>query len=341
MTIKDLAAKTGYAVGTVSRVLNNHPNGSEKARTAILAAVEESGFQLNVNARQLKQSHGTSILVILKGSGNLLFAEMLEAIQTALQDTRYPLHVEYIHGAENEVRRARNLVREKKCLGVIFLGGNLDNFREEFEALGVPGVLITNSAEELQLPGLSSVCIDDRKAAAGAIEMLISLGHKNIAVVGSHRIYSDTCRKRWEGVLEALQSHGLSIDHEADYATVYFSPDGGYTGTRELLDRGRKFTALFTMSDLMAIGAFRALTDAGLKIPGDVTVMGFDGLPVDEYLVPRLSTVDQPGTAMARRGLELLLDAIENGAEARHETVPFTILRRESTGRRVAADNSF
>ena len=91
----------------------------------------------------------------------------------------------------------------------------------------------------------------------------------------------------------------------------------------------------------MAIGAFRALTDAGLKIPGDVSVMGFDGLPVDEYLVPRLSTVDQPGTSMARRGLELLLDAIENGTEARHETVPFTILRRESTGRRVAADNSF
>ena len=79
MTIKDLAAMTGYAVGTVSRVLNNHPNVSEKARTAILAAVEESGFQLNVNAKQLKQSHGNSILVILKGSGNILFAEMLES----------------------------------------------------------------------------------------------------------------------------------------------------------------------------------------------------------------------------------------------------------------------
>jgi len=136
MTIKDLAAKTGYAVGTVSRVLNNHPNVSEKARTAILAAVEESGFQLNVNARQLKQAHGTSILVILKGSGNILFAEMLENIQTALHGTRYPLHVDYIHGADNEVRRAKTLVREKKCLGVIFLGGNLDNFREEFQELG-------------------------------------------------------------------------------------------------------------------------------------------------------------------------------------------------------------
>ena len=332
MTIKDLAAKTGYAVGTVSRVLNNHPNVSEKARTAILAAVEESGFQLNVNAKQLKQSHGNSILVILKGSGNILFAQMLEVIQTALHGTRYPLHVEYIHGADNEVRRAKVLINEKKALGVIFLGGNLENFRAEFEDLGVPGVVITNSAEELQLPNLSSVCIDDRKAAACAVETLISLGHKKIAVIGGHRLYSDICRKRWEGVLDALEAHGLSIDPELDYAAVYFSPEGGCTGTTELLSRGREFTALFTMSDLMAIGAFRALKDAGLDVPGDVSVMGFDGLPVDEYLVPRLSAVDQPGPDMARLGLQMLLDAIENGAEPRHEAVPFTIVHRESTG---------
>ena len=332
MTIKDLAARTGYSVGTVSRVLNNQPHVSETAREIILQAARECGFQLNTNAKQLKQQHGTSILVILKGSGNILFAQMLESIQTALHGTRYPLHVEYIHGADNEVRRARTLIREKKCLGVIFLGGNLDNFREEFQELGVPGVLITNNAEELQLPNLSSVYIDDRKAADCAIEMLISQGHKKIAVIGGHRTYSDACRKRWEGVLDALERHGLSIDQELDYATVYFSPEGGYSGTTELLGRGREFTALFTMSDLMSIGAYRALKDAGLEVPGDVSVIGFDGLPVDEFLIPRLTAVDQPGPDMACRGLELLLDAIENGADARHEAVPFTIVHRESTG---------
>lgn len=332
MTIKDLAAKTGYAVGTVSRVLNNHPNVSEKARTAILAAVAESGFQLNQNAKQLKQSHATSILVILKGSGNILFAEMLEVIQTALHGTRYPLHVDYLHGADNEVRRARQLIREKNALGVIFLGGNLENFRTEFAELGVPAVLVTNSAESLGFGNLSSVYIDDRAAARQAVESLISLGHKHIAVIGGHRLYSDICRMRWEGVLDAMNAHGLSIDPELDYSTVYFSPDGGYQGTTELLQRGQNFTALFTMSDLMAIGAYRALKDHKLEVPGDVSVIGVDGLPVDDYLIPRLTTVDQPTEAMARRGLELLLDAIENGSAARHEAVPFTLLYRESTG---------
>ena len=333
MTIIDLAAKTGYAVGTVSRVLNNHPNVSEKARTAILAAVEESGFELNANAKQLKQSHATTILVILKGSGNILFAEMLEVIQTALHDTRYPLHVDYLHGADNEVRRAKKLIREKNALGVIFLGGNLENFRADFKDLGVPAVLVTNSAESLGFDNLSSVYIDDREAARHAVENLISLGHKNIAVIGGHRRYSDISRMRWEGVLEALAAHGLSIDPELDYATVYFSPEGGYQGTMELLRRGRPFTALFTMSDLMAIGAFRALKDQKLAVPGDVSVIGFDGLPVGEYLIPRLTTVDQPTEAMARRGLELLLDAVENGAGAKHEAVPFTLLYRESAGK--------
>lgn len=332
MTIKDLAAKTGYAVGTVSRVLNNHPNVSEKARTAILAAVEESGFQINENARQLKQSHATSILVILKGSGNILFAEMLETIQTALHDTRYPLHVEYMHGGDDEVRRAQALIREKNALGVIFLGGNLENFRKGFAGLGVPGVLVTNDGSSLGFDRLSSVYVDDRRAAARAVEALIALGHQKIAVIGGHRTYSDICRKRWEGVLDALEAHGLTIDPENDYATVYFSPEGGYSGATELLGRGREFTAVFTMSDLMAIGAFRALKDHGLEVPGDVSVIGFDGLPVDEYLVPRLTTVNQPGPDMARRSLELLLDVIENGAQARHEAVPFTLEYRESTG---------
>ena len=333
MTIKDLAAKTGYAVGTVSRVLNNHPNVSEKARAAILAAVEESGFQLNVNAKQLKQTRATSILVIVKGMGNVVFFQMVEQIQNLLSGTRYPLHVEYMHGADNEVRRAAALAREKKALGVIFLGGNLENFRADFAALGLPGVLVTNDGSSLNFPNLSSVFIDDRRAAKQAVQTLISLGHKKICVVGGHRYYSDTSLKRWEGALDALGEHGLTIDPEADYATVYFSPEGGCTGTAELLSRKREFTAIFAMSDLMAMGVIRTLRDHGLRVPEDVSVVGFDGIPLGEFFLPRLSSVEQPAVDMARRSVELLLDTIENDAPARHEAVPFTLLYRESTGR--------
>ena len=332
MTIKDLAAMTGYAVGTVSRVLNNHPNVSEKARKAILAAVEESGFQLNTNAKQLKQTHATTILVIVKGTGNFLFASMVEKIQHLLDHSPYHLHVDYLYGAENEVMRAVQLSREKKALGVLFLGGNNDNFRSDFYKLDIPSVLVTNDASDLGFDKLSSIYVDNFEASRQAAEVLIERGHRRFAVIGGHRDYSDTSRQRWEGVLHALNAHSISIDPELDYATVYFSTEGGYQAVEQLLERGRTFTAIITMSDMMAIGAIRALRDHGLSVPADVSVVGFDGLPLGQYLVPRLSTIDQPGEEMARRSVEILLDCIENGAPAKHEAAAFTLLRRESVG---------
>ena len=137
MTIKDLAVKTGYGVATVSRVLNNHPNVSEKARQAILEAVEESGFQINANAQHLKQVHSTSILVVVKGTSNELFAELVEAIQGCVASTEYPLLVDYLDENANEVLRALQLCREKKPQGILFLGGNQDHFRESFHHINV------------------------------------------------------------------------------------------------------------------------------------------------------------------------------------------------------------
>ena len=135
MTIKDLAIKTGYAVGTVSRALNDHPNVSDKARKAILQAAQECGFELNVNAKQLKQSHSNTILVIVKGTSNELFSEMLESIQNLISITHYQLAVDYMDEDLNEVRRAVQLCREKKPQGIMFLGGNNQNFIDDFDNL--------------------------------------------------------------------------------------------------------------------------------------------------------------------------------------------------------------
>ena len=331
MTIKDLAAKTGYAVGTVSRVLNNHPSVSEKARTAILAAVEESGFRLNANARQLKQLHGTTILVIVKGNGNVLFFQMVEKIQALLSGTRYSLHVEYIHAADNEVRRAAMLSREKKALGVIFLGGRQDHFRSDFAGLGLPGVLVTNDGSGLGFENLSSVCVDDRKGARQAVEALLALGHRKVAVIGGDWSSSDVSLQRWQGAQDAMHARDLTMDMDGNYVAVPFTPEGGYEGVAELLRRGREFTAIFAMSDLMAIGAIRALQDYGIRVPGEVSVVGFDGVPLCEFTVPRLTSVGQPALDMAERSVQLLLDTIENSAAAHHEIVHHTILYREST----------
>ena len=331
MTIKDLAAKTGYAVATVSRVLNNHPNVSEKARRVIMQAVEESGFQLNVNAKQLKQQHATTILVVVKGTANELFAELVESIQSLLSQTQYPLEVYYLDEDENEVRRAVRLCREKKPLGILFLGGNTHNFLTDFQKIDVPCVVVTNDMARLKFANLSSVSVDGREACRKAVDSLIDQGHRKIVVVGGERVLSDTGRQRYEGCLEAMRQRQISFDEDLDYRGVRFSYQDGYDATQSLLKEGREFTALFAAADVMAIGAIRALRDAGKRVPEDVSVVGFDGLPLGSFLVPQLTTIVQPVQQMAQQSVQILLSCIEEAAGARHETVPFVLLRRESS----------
>lgn len=333
MTIKDLAAQTGYSVGTVSRVLNNQPHVSELAREIILKAAAESGFQLNTNAKQLKQQHSTSILVICKGRSNELFDALLVAIQARIAETNYPLIVDYIDEIENEVRRAVQLCLEKKPLGILFLGGNQENFLADFHHISLPCVLVTNSAADLPFQNLSSVSSDDILAASMAIDHLVQLGHEKIVVVGGHRKYSDTTDLRYRGCLDAFREHGVEFNEDRDYETARFSFDDGYRAAKALLERNPDFTALFAMSDVMAIGAIRALNDEGRRVPEDVSVIGFDGLTIGEYTVPRLATVSQSVGELADRSLELLSHNIEDGTTARHEIIPVTFLCKESVRR--------
>ena len=259
MTIKDLAMKTGYAVGTVSRALNDHPNVSEKARKVILQAAAECGFELNVNAKQLKQQHSNTILVVVKGTSNELFSEMLESIQNLIAKTRYQLVVDYMDEDANEVIRAVQLCREKKPLGVLFLGGNTQNFAADFDKIDIPSVLVTNDASSLPFENLSSVSTDDMEAGRCAIDTLIALGHRVIAIIGGDRVTSDTSRLRYEGCLQSFASNGIPFDADRDYQGVRYSYQDGYEATKALLDAGSRFTAIFAIADVMAIGAISAL----------------------------------------------------------------------------------
>lgn len=330
MTIKDLAEKTGYGVATVSRVLNGHPNVSEKARTAILKAVDESGFEINVNAKHLKQQHATCILVMVKGTSNEMFAQMVEAIQAYASKTKYPLVVDYLDEDADEVHRAVQLCRERKPRGILFLGGNRQNFLNDFHKIDIPCVLVSNDASSLPFANLSSVSTDDRLASHCAMDLLIGLGHRKVVIVGGDRTGSDIGRLRYEGCLEAIRAHGLDFDEELDYQEARFSFQDGYDATDKLLRQGRKFTALFAAADVMAIGAIRALKDAGKRIPEDVSVIGLDGLEIGEYIVPRLATVAQNVELLAQKSHELLQQILEGGSGGRHLTVPVTLCAKES-----------
>ena len=331
MTIKDISAQTGYSVGTVSRVLNNQPNVSEKARKAILEAAHATGFQLNTNAKQLKQQHSNSILVLVKGNSNQLFGELVEALQQRMSDAAHPLTVDYLDEDRNEVRRALQLCLEKKPRGILFLGGHRQNFLADFDKIGVPCVLVTADATGMPFENLSSVSSDDCSGSRMATDAMIRQGHRRFAIIGGDREVSDTTKLRYEGCLEAFAAHDITFDPQLDYENARFSYEGGYQAACNLLDRGRDFTALFAMSDVMAIGAVRALNDRGIKVPEAISVMGFDGLQVGDFIQPRLSTVCQNPQELAAHSVEILLENIKNAQPPRYETIPVRIQLREST----------
>ena len=330
MTIKDLSAQTGYSVGTISRVLNNQPNVSQKARETILRAAAECGFQLNANAKQLKQQHSNSILVLVKGAHNKVFALLVESIQDRIAETKYSLVVDYMDESENEVLRAVQLSLEKKPRGILFLGGNRENFVADFDKIRVPCVLVTNNAAEFPFPNLSSVSSDDKLAGRIAIEHLISLGHRKIAIIAGDHTHSDIGRLRFEGAMEAFREHGICFDPDTDCETVRYTCPDGYRAAQQLLARNREFTAIFAMSDVMAVGAIRGLCDAGKRVPEDISIVGFDGLELGEFTIPRLASVLQNLEELAARSFRMLLDNIESSTAARYEIVPVSLKDRES-----------
>lgn len=332
MTIKDIAREAGYAVGTVSRVLNNHPDVSEKARTRILAVVEKNGFTLNNNAKNLKQQVSSNILVLVKGTRNELFAALVEELQHLAAGSPYTILTDYFEEDEDEVTRAAVLCAEKKPLGILFLGGYSENFLRDFHRIRVPAVLVTAPGAALEFENLSSVCVDDRAAAAAAMEYLLDHGHRHIAMIGGRPDRSDVTSLRYAGGRDAFCASGLPPENLVEYGEARYSYREGYEAMRRVLQETPQITAVFAVADVVAIGAMRAIRDHGVAPGQHISLIGFDGLEIGSYLAPRLATVRQPVSELAVHAFAILREGIEEKHPARHETVPFELISGESVG---------
>ena len=329
MTIKDIAKECGCAIGTVSRVLNNHPDVSDKTREKVMAVVEKHGFVLNTNAKQLKAQERKNIVIIVKGASSTLLNGLLEKIQKKLEILPYIANVVVLDENDNEGLVATRINFEQKPLGFIFLGGSPKKLRGEFEKVHVPSVLISNQASSVGSEYLSSVSIDNLKASFTSAEFLLKNGHKKIGVIGG-ALDSEISSTRYEAFLSALISAGVHFDFEKSYEIAKYSFEGGASAAKRLIAKNPDITAVFTMSDAMAIGACRAFWDLGYKVPDDISVIGFDGLTISDYFCPRLTTIRQIEEELAGEGLNVLLDSIENKASCCHKIVPFEFIQGES-----------
>ncbi|MBQ8632004.1 MAG: LacI family DNA-binding transcriptional regulator [Lachnospiraceae bacterium] len=330
MTIKDIAKEAGYSVGTVSRVLNGSEKVSEEAKCKVMEVVEKHHFQLNNNAKLLKQQSSQGIAIIIKGTQNMLFAALLEQMQALIEKHGYASMMFYIEEDDNEVQVACQVCQERRPLGILFLGTNREYFRESFHRITVPCVMVTNSAEGLEIENLSWVTTDDKAAAKVAVEHLFSLGHRNIGVLGGNNEKSYTSFCRFMGAKEAFAEHDIWFDEDRQYVQAYFSISAGYHAMEKLLEKMPEVTAVFAMADVMAIGAIRAICDRGMRVPEDISVIGFDGIDIGRYMMPRLTTIRQHREAIATRSVEVLLGCIGGQMKKVHEIEAFHLVPGES-----------
>lgn len=330
MDIRDIARLSGYSLGTVSRVLNGHPNVSDKARMRVLKVVEEVGYEPNSNARFLKMQGRTAIAVFVKGARNLLFADILERIQALLSEADEQADVVYLDEDENEVLYAIHYQQVRHPKGMLFLGGDPAFFKTSFSRVSVPGVLVTNTAAGLAFKNLSSVSTNDVEAAREVVEYLFSRGHRRIGIVGGNRALSQVSGRRLHGAEEALRAHGIKLDYERDYEPCHFSMEEGYDAMVRLIMRSPDLTAVFALGDAIALGAMRAVFDMGLSIPGDLSLVGFDGVNSSQFSIPRLTTIRQDTRLIATRSVETLLASFAGETKPVREMVPFQLLKRES-----------
>ena len=329
VTIKDIARESGYSVSTVSRV-NNRNDVSPDARKKIEEVVAKFNFVPNNNAKHLKQNNSKAIGVLVKGISNMLFASVVEEIQRMIEKTEYTLVVSYLDEDADEVEQAILLCRERKPLGLLFLGGNPEYFHREFSGVDVPCVLVTNRANEMHFENLSSVATDDIAAARCAVDQLFVAGHRRIGILGGDFDKSYTSHQRFLGCEQSFSEHGAVLDVEHCYEKARFSFGSACRAMKRLIGKFPDVTAVFAMSDVMAIGAIRALRDLGYRVPEDVSVIGFDGTSLAEYYNPKLATIKQQHQTLANRSIEILFGQIELKKEPIHEIVPFEFVNGES-----------
>lgn len=328
-TIRDIAKLAGVSVTTVSRVLNHRPDVNAATREKVERVMAECNFVGNANARSLKQLDGDVAALILRGRSNPFLSQLAETMLQFAAETGVSFFLETIDEKDDEFQTALRLTHEKRARGFIFVGSRVDSRTQVLRGLEAPLVFATVPARELALPRVASVAVDDRRMGRRAMETLIQAGHRRIAIFGGSRNQGDALAERYLGAREACEAAGVPFD-ESRYVETRFSLPDAYGAARAFFPTRGDTTAVFAMSDLVAMGVIRALKDMGRRVPEDVSVFGFDGIEMGKYFLPSLTTIVQPQEEIARKSVEVLLEMMTGGGSGRHVTLPAALARRES-----------
>jgi DNA-binding LacI/PurR family transcriptional regulator len=325
-TIRDVAARAGVSHQTVSRVINASPRVTEATRERVLTAIRDLSFVPSPMARGLISNQTRSIGIVTDDISDHFFARVAAGAEVEARRRGYYLMIASVEPDDDEGGYLR-LMLERRVEGLILARPSVPLAPADLDAArsaGVPLVAVGFG----DLPGFPVVDVNNRQGSYDATRHLLEHGHRQIATLVGPAAWPSAAA-RLEGYRQALREEGVAelVERAADWGL-----ESGRAAAARLLERGAPFTALFAHSDLIALGAIRQLRDAGLRVPDDISVVGYDDLPVAEYVEPALTTVHQPMREVGALAAGFVLDQLSGVAAPTTEAhlLPAVLVARQS-----------
>ncbi|MBU3108787.1 LacI family DNA-binding transcriptional regulator [Clostridium gasigenes] len=333
MQINDIAKLSGVGVGTVSRVINNHSQVSDKTREKVQKVIDDNNYVPNNSARILKMNNTKNIGVLVRGVFNPFFSEIIDTMRKDIEKAGYfmVLHQSDLGDSKEELNDIIAFIKESKLQGLIYLGAQIEGLdNETFKRLKIPLIFTSaNTVYDENIDTFSTITIENDKSAYTGVNYLIKKGHKEIAIILGDENDRGISKKRFEGYLKALGDNNIMFK---EYNVIYgeYGYEGSYIKTKELLNNNPKVTAIFAISDIMAVGAAKAITDKGL-VPGkDISLMGFDGMDITKYYTPSITTIEQPKKEIAVFTTKVLFDMLKGECGNKHLILETKLIERDS-----------
>lgn len=333
-TIKRVADRAGVSIATVSRAFADPEAVSERLRLRVQEAARALGYRPSRAARALRVGTTQTVGVVIPDLQNPFFTEVVRGIDAVLRGAGYTLLLS--NSDEDPARERENLeiLRSEGVAGIVFVPINAG--RDTYRQLLTPPlhvVAVDRSPANLRA---DLVTVDNVEGTRTGVAHLIALGHRDVALLGGPSRHS-TAREREQGYRDAMRTAGLPVRPELVYRGD-FREGGGYEGIRLLMSLPRRPTAVFVANNLMTLGAFRALHEAGVRIPDEVAIVGFDDMPWATSLNPPLTAVSQPAEDIGSSAAELLLDRIARpDRPLRHLILETRLVVRASCGAALRA----
>ena len=327
-SIKDIARAARVSYSTVSRALRNSELVNPETRARVARWAEKLDYSANSIARGLVTRQTRTVGLVVTTIADPFLGEVVDGIENVALDQGYSLLLSNGHSdPERELAIIRQL-QERRVDGIVVIATRMARLHmERLQRLQVPIVLINNLNPLEPSQQICSVSIDNALSSRAAVEHLVSLGHRSIGFI-SDEVGDQSNRDRRGGYVAALEAAGLEPD-KGSTARADGTAAGGAQAVERLVAGRARFTALFCYNDMTAVGAMKTLRHAGIEIPRDVSVVGFDDIQLSSYL--DLTTVRQPKFEMGRRAMEMMLNLIGGGTVVSSVTLPGELVVRGST----------